>query len=579
LIEHLGQSLFALGAAYLVCLFIGKLTSKAHLPRVTGYLFVGILVGPSLAHLLGYPALLGESELVDLEVLSQVALALIMLTIGGQFRFESLRKWGKRLAVLSMTEIIVTMLFISIPIFLFNFFIAQSIYDGTNSVFSSSLYLAVFNAVIAVATAPAATLLVIREYESQGPVTDLTLSLIGLNNLFSIIVFSFCIHFFFVSDSSIFALLARIGEPILIGFGIGVLLSVWGQRLESKTEMQLLIGGSAVALLGISHVLNIDMFLACFIAGMTVSNASPKSANLFQALKSIDYPLYVIFFVIAGASLHIEALSHLGLLGLLYIVARTAGKVFGAWLGSRLGNFGETQQRWLGMALLAQAGVALGLSQTLVNVWPEGGQVAQTLTLGSFVIFELIGPVAVRRSLVSAGEVPVLTLYRKQAPETAMEGLHHVIKHFRHSLGLHQNQKVNDQKDIPVESIMRRNVETVCENVRFNELLRLVSHTKYDRFPVTNQNNEYIGVIDYADIRDVLVDETLAALIVARDLVKPEPLSVSPDQTLGQVFEIFQTYSDISYLPVVEGENPVKLIGIISQNDVLATFHIPGRES
>jgi CBS domain-containing protein len=360
---------------------------------------------------------------------------------------------------------------------------------------------------------------------------------------------------------------------------VGLVVSFWAQKIEKSVEMQLLLVGAIIANVGAYHLWSIDFFLSCFMMGMVIVNASPKAKQLFAALKGIDYPLYVIFFIITGASLHIDALGHIGLLGLAYIVMRTIGKVLGSWMGARFADFGDVERRWLGYALLAQAGVAIGLAQALTTAWPESGILVQTVILGSVVVFELVGPIAVRHSLVHAGEVPVLTLYAKSSPETALEGMAHVIQQFRRSLGLPEDHKVESAADILVEHVMRRNVETIREDMAFNEILKYISHSKYDRFPITDRDNNFVGVIDYQDIRDVLVDDILSQIIVAKDLMKPEPLTVTPRHKLGQVLEIFREHSNMTYLPVIKCDEERTLAGIIRQNDVLATFHIPNLKS
>ena len=570
MIEQLGNALFAIGVSYLVALLVGRYASRFHLPKVTGYLLVGLLAGPSLADILGYTGLIEWKTLESINILSEVALALIMVIIGSQFKLKTLRRWGKRLLLLSAAEVGITFFLVASAIFLVNLLVLKTVLMADLGVFGSSLNIALFTGIISVATAPAATLLVIREYESDGPVTDLVFALLGFNNLASIVLFNIFSFFLLNADGSIYGVLYSLFSPVLLGLLGGLLVSFWAQKLESQVEMQLLLLGIIVANVGAAHLWQIDFFLNCFVTGIIIVNFSPKAERLFQALKGVDYPLYVIFFIIAGASLHFDALSHIGLLGVTYIIMRSIGKAFGSWIGARLTGFGVIEQKWLGYTLLAQAGVAIGLSQALVKMWPEGGQVIQTIVLGSVVVFELVGPIAVRQALVRAGEVPVLTLYAKNSPETALEGMHHVVEFFRHSIGVPSGHNLESAADILVQHVMRRNVETMCENMPFNEILKFISHSKYDNFPVTDQKGNYLGVIDYKDIRDVLVDDMLKNLVVARDLITPASLTVSPDQSLKEVLDIFHKHSNITYLPVVTDEH--KLAGIVSQNDVLATF-------
>ncbi|OGC01191.1 hypothetical protein A2V82_03990 [candidate division KSB1 bacterium RBG_16_48_16] len=274
----------------------------------------------------------------------------------------------------------------------------------------------------------------------------------------------------------------------------------------------------------------------------------------------------------AGASLHLREFAHLGYLGATYIAMRTLGKFAGNWLGAKFGGFGDIEKRNVGFAMLAQAGVAIGLSQALAKSWAAGGETVQTLILGSVVVFEIIGPISVRYGLVHAGEVPVLNLLAKRAAENAFEGLHHVLEHFRASAGIPLGHKLNSPADILVKHVMRKNVEAIYENTPFNDLLQHISHSRYDRFPITDENNQFVGLIDYADIRDVLFDASLTHLVLAKDIMKPKSITLRPEQTLGEVLSIFRQHSNITFLPVLDGEESRKLVGIISQNDVLAAF-------
>ena len=148
-----------------------------------------------------------------------------------------------------------------------------------------------------------------------------------------------------------------------------------------------------------------------------------------------------------------------------------------------------------------------------------------------------------------------------------------MVDHFRDSLGIPYGHKVEDAGDILVEHVMRKNVDSIPDDTPFNELLRLIAHSRYDRFPVVDAQNRFEGIIAYADIRDILFDPILSRLIIAIDLAKPEHLSVHPRQTLREVLHLFQEHPDISYLPVLDDQEPDRLLGILNQNDVLSAFH------
>ena len=566
------MSLTALGIAYLASLLLGRLAVKIHVPKVTAYLVLGLLIGPSLSQIIGYPALLSYDTVDELHVLADIALALILFTMGGQFNNVSLKRWGKKLFIISASEILITFLAVALAFVFVNLFVTKFVLDQSLGLLGNSIYLGLFLGIIAAATAPAVTLLVIREYESDGPITDLVLALVGQNNFTAIIIFNFVTFYLFTLNSSFTALIVRIAGPIALGIATGFIISVWAQRLEKEIERQLLLLGAIIANVGLAKYLNLDVFLVCFFAGIILTNSCPKAPGLFKSLKSIDYPLYVVFFIIAGTHLHIEDLPHLGVLGIVYIVVRTIAKVGGSWFGAYRAGFSSIAQKWTGFSMLAQGGVAIGLAQKLVVIWPEGGATIQTVILGAVVFFEVVGPLSIRYSLVHAGEVPVISLLAKRAPEGSFEGLHNVVEHFRTSLGVPSHHKIKSAADILVRHIMRKNVDTMCEDTKFNEILHLIAHSKYDRFPVVNKQNEFIGVVDYSDVRDLVVDPVFSQLVVAKDIVKPEPLALLSEQTLGDALETFRSHSNITYLPVVESTDPKKLVGIVSQNDVLASF-------
>ena len=569
---HLTHILVALATAFLVALLAGRVVARFHLPRVTGYLLSGLVAGPAVAEAVGVPALLDRVSLSEMQLLSDIALALMMFTIGAQFRAERLRRWGRRIVTLAVCETFITFLLVALSTAVLNIFVVQRTIDPNLDVTTSSIHLGLFLGIIAMATAPAATLLVIREYESQGPLTDIVMALVGLNNLVTILGFTCVTHFLVLPGEGFTLLLAHLFLPFVIGGTVGFGLSAWEQQLETPTDTQLLVLGTVIGVVGLCRLLGLHFLLGCFVCGVVVVNASPRERRLFDALRQVDYPLYVLFFVLAGASLHLETLSHIGLLGLVYIAARSCGKLLGSQLGVQFGQFSMVTRRWIGPALLAQAGVAIGLSATLRETWPGGGYLVETIVLSSVVIFELVGPIAVRVALVQAGEVPLLTLLTKRAPEGSFESFHHIVDHFRLSLGLPAGHTVNNAADILVKHIMRTNIDTIHDASPFQEVLRLIAHSPYDRFPVVNAQEQFKGVIDYSDIRDVLFDPILMRVVVAGDLAKSEPLRVRPNQTLGEALTLFREHKNVSYLPVIEEQEPDRLLGMVSQNDVLAAF-------
>jgi Kef-type K+ transport system membrane component KefB len=308
-------------------------------------------------------------------------------------------------------------------------------------------------------------------------------------------------HLLLASDTGTALFLTRLGGPLALGFVLGIFTSIAAQRLELATEFKLLLLGSLSLLLWGCNLLEIDILLTALVFGTTMANSCPQWNRLLRAIKHVDYPLYVCFFVLAGASLHLETLWHIGGLGVAYLLARSGGKLLGARLGARLGRFGPRERELVGMMMLSQAGLAIGLAAQLRRQWPAGGPMVETVVVGSVVIFELLGPLLVRQGLVRAGEVPLLSLLHKRAPKAAREGLHEVVLHFRQALGLPAGHRVADPGDILVKHVLRQNVDTVDVSTPYSKLLQVIAHSRYDRFPVVDRNRRFIGMINYTEIR------------------------------------------------------------------------------
>ncbi len=560
--------LLALTTIFAGALAGGRLAAMLHVPRVTGYLLTGLLFGPSCAHLLGFTPLISSAAITELRPLSQLALALIMMNVGGQFQLEQLRRWRGRIFALSAVESGTTFVLVAGGCALTNLvWLHQAI--APFSVGATSLLMGLLTGIIAIATAPAATMMVIREYSAEGTTTATLLALVGLNNIISVVLFLLVQHFLFNSGGS---LLWGLGGPLFVGGGIAFLVAIWSQRLDLGSEFKCLVLGALFAITVMCQLSAVNVLLTHLVFGIILANSSPRWHKIYAAIKQVDYPLYVLFFVIAGASLHLETLAHIGSLGVVYVLMRCAGKWYGARWGARLAHFSRREQRYLGQALMAQAGVAIGLAATCAQMWPVGGKLLETVILGAVVVFELFGPVAVRNALVASGEVPILSLLRKRAPQGAVEGLHDVVSHFRAALGIPHGHRIKDAGDILVEHIMRKNVETIRNDTPFNELLRFIAHSRYDRFPVVDKNGAFVGIIDYTEIRNLLFEPALANLIVAGDLLIANPQTLAPRQSLREAMETLNRHRHISYFPVVDPARPEQLLGVISQNDLLSTF-------
>jgi Kef-type K+ transport system membrane component KefB len=362
--------LLSIGIAYILALGSGRLCAAIGLPRVTGYLMVGLAAGPSLGGL-GLPALITQKQLHSLVPLHDVIMGLIVFTIGGSFSLGAVRKMGMKRFRISAVEIGLTALLVAL---------------GTFTAGASPLT-AGFLAVMAITTAPAATQMVLREYQSEGSLTDTILPLIGINNLVAIIAF-IVLKNSVLSDKASFSMaLVQISGPFVLGTFVGMVVAVMDQRLTRQVERQILVLASVAVIAGMAAILDISAMLATLIAGTVAVNASPYGKRILKELTAIDYPLYVLFFIMAGAALHLESLGHMGIIGAAYVVMRSIGKFFGCRIGAFWAGDSQTIKSWLGTAMLAQAGLAIGLAEVLAREWPGPGATIQTVILASVVVF------------------------------------------------------------------------------------------------------------------------------------------------------------------------------------------------
>jgi Kef-type K+ transport system membrane component KefB len=270
---------------------------------------------------------------------------------------------------------------------------------------------------IAVSTGAASTLMVIRESNSSGPLTETVTSLIGLNNIIALVIFSLVavaleIHAMIGASQvtalglsrAIFPLFWELAGSTALGFLIGLLLASWASKVVESGEVLILLVGCVLLTVGIATALGLSPLVGSLAVGATMANLSSRSRKLFDALSRTDPPLYVIFFVLAGADLDLSLLPSLGVLGGTYVVARAAGKLGGCRVAARQAGFDKTVERLLGFSVLAQAGLAVGLVLVARERFPAIAPTVTTIVLGAVIVFEIAGPLSARIALSRSGE-------------------------------------------------------------------------------------------------------------------------------------------------------------------------------
>lgn len=384
------NQILSVGLILLVALAAGHLAQRLRLPEVTGYLLVGILIGPAALDVITH------ENLEALQLLSEVALGLILFGIGTIFEGATFARLGRRLAIVTLAEalsacvlVVVTMLLLGVP-----------------------PAVAMLLGVVAMETAPATTLMIVREYDTRGPLTDALLALLAMNNMFVLVAFGVvaaALTLTVVEGASVYAsiygLIWSIGGSVALGVLTGLLLDAWAPRVESASETMTLSIGTVLLTVGAARALGVSPLIAALTVGAVIANVSGHTQTLVDELRRADPPLYAVFFVLAGAELPVDLLPQIGVSGLAYVVVRSAGKVTGAWVAGRRMAMAPVIQRHLGWCLLSSSSLAIGLTIQVRQQFPTLADQLTAVVLSAVIVFEIVGPILARSALRRAGEV------------------------------------------------------------------------------------------------------------------------------------------------------------------------------
>ncbi|PXV86317.1 transporter (CPA2 family) [Lachnotalea glycerini] len=374
-------------------LLFGRLAKFLKFPNVTGYLIAGLVLGPSLLNLI-------PSSMVDgFGVISDIALAFIAFSIGCEFNLNYYRKVGIAPIIIAISEAMGAVIIVTIVLIICGFDVKLSIMLGA----------------IAAATAPAQTIMVINQYKAKGPLTSLLLSVVAIDDAVALIGFGFATTIVKMMSSNLntnilISILSPVAE-IMISFIIGLVTSLFMKLIfrwfKKTSNRECIIIAVVLLTYWMAEYFHGSALLACMTLGAVLVNIYAETDGVVKIVDHFTPAIFMIFFVISGAGFEIAALPAIGMIGILYVVLRVAGKVFGAWLGGKLTKQEDKICKYLGPTLMPQAGVALGLIVVASKMVPDYAAQIRVIILCSTFIYSIIGPIAAKFALEKSGEIVI----------------------------------------------------------------------------------------------------------------------------------------------------------------------------
>ena len=380
-----------LSLAMVVALLMTRVTRLVRLPNVTAYLIAGVLIGPGVLNLLN------SDSIGTLSVLTSVSLGFIAFSIGDEFKLSTLKQIGSQAMIITLFEALGAIILVDCITLVLGFPPAMCITLGA----------------LAASTAPAATLMVVRQYKADGPLTRMLLPVVAADDAIGLIAYSISInvaialaqHESLNMVSAFLIPLVQIVVSLLSGALIGFVAALSHRFFRSHTNRMSIAIAGVFACTALADLFGLSSLLMCMAMGAVYVNIRDDAERVLGCVDDWTYPLFMLFFVISGASLDLGSLPKVGLLGLVYIVTRFGGKWVGSYLGSTLTHQPDVIRQNIGFALMPQAGVAIGMATLAAAQLPGYGTQVQTVILAGTLVYELIGPLSAKFALSRAHEI------------------------------------------------------------------------------------------------------------------------------------------------------------------------------
>ncbi len=410
------ETLLCISLCLVAGLFVSRFAKLVKLPAVTGYLVAGLLIGPYCIGRLGIPGVgfASTHSVTELGILCDVALGFIAFAIGNEFRLSQLRRTGRQATIVGIFQALVAAVFVDAALIGLHFINPKII----------TLETAITLGAIATATAPAATLMVVRQYKAKGPLTDILLPVVALDDAVGLVVFAVSLGIAKALSAGTISIVSILVNPLIeiigsliLGFVMGVIFSLCEKFFLSNSKrlslsITFVILTVALAQLkfeipGTEIHIGFSNLLVCMMLGTVFCNVCDFSPELMEKTDKWTAPLFILFFVLSGAELELSVFTNISVIGIgvIYIITRSLGKYYGAKWSSAAAHCSPAIRKYLGITLLPQAGVALGMSVIAQQQLGSDGALIRNIVLFGVLIYELVGPLLTKIALTKAGDI------------------------------------------------------------------------------------------------------------------------------------------------------------------------------
>ena len=528
-VEHLNIFLL-MGLAIFFGTAGARIFQRFHIPQVVGYVVIGLIIGESGLNVIG------RDTVATLSSFNMFALGIIGFMIGGELKRDVFQKYGRQFFVILCSEGLAAFVLVGLA----TGFAAWCLTGNLHN----SIAMALVLGAIASATAPAATVNVLWEYKTRGPLTSTVLAIVALDDALALLLYgvasSIAAAFLGKADGSIWiAVLTALFEivgAIVLGVLAGSLLSLILNRIRESDKALAFTVSSVLFVIGLSITLKLGSILAAMTLGVTIANLTRRrKENTFELVEKFAPPIYVLFFVLAGAHLVLREITGWTIvIVLIYLIGRTAGKIFGSWFGAKLSKAPEVVRRYLGFCLLSQAGIAIGLA--IISSQLFAGQIGHAIivvVMTTTFVVEIFGPMFVKLGVKKAGEI---------------------------GLNITEDDLIETHR---VADVMDANVPVIAAGASLREVVQIVSSTDSFYYPVVNNDNKLIGAITLDGIRNTFATQELHDWLVALDIMELVIAKVTPDIGLSEAFEKTKRL-DVEHVPVVASREDDSFIAVLN---------------